>query len=222
MGQSVKIKSNAADDFEFSAYHARPSHRRLGGVIVVQEIFGIDEHIRRDVDRWAEFGFESIAPSLYDRREPGFVSAHSPEGMQAGIAHARATDLDQALADIGACRDQMEGPVFIVGYCYGGSLAWMAAAKLPGLSGASSYYGSMVAANASLVPKCPVIIHLGRKDAGIPCDDVKAAVQAVSPQVEVYIYDDAGHGFNNEDPARLNEVSATLARQRTLALFGFA
>lgn len=222
MGEMTRIKSNAADDFEFTAYRARPSRRRLGGVIVLQEIFGLDEHVRRDVDRWADFGFEAIAPSLYDRREPGFVAAHSPAGMQAGIAHARGTDIDVALGDIGACRDQMEGPVFIVGYCYGGSLTWIAAAKLPGLSGASSYYGSMVQANADLNPKCPTILHLGRKDAGIPCDEVKAAVQAHNPTVEVYIYDDAGHGFNNEDPARLNEVSATLARQRTLALFGYA
>src|SRR4051812_35839276 len=113
MGETIRIKSNAGDNFEFSAYHARPSHRRLGGVIVVQEIFGIDEHIRRDVDRWADLGFEAIAPSLYDRREPGFVSAHDQAGMQAGIAHARATDLDQAMADIGACRDQLEGPIYI-------------------------------------------------------------------------------------------------------------
>ena len=222
MGETIKIKSNAADDFEFSAYRARPSHRRLGGVIVVQEIFGIDEHIKRDVDRWADLGFEAIAPSLYDRREPGFVSGHDQAGMQAGIAHARATDLDVALEDIAACRDKMVGPIFIVGYCYGGSLTWMAAAKVNGLSGASSYYGSMVAANASLTPKCPTIVHLGRLDAGIPCDEVTAAIQVTNPEVRVYIYDDAGHGFNNEDPARLNEVSATLARQRTLALFGVA
>jgi carboxymethylenebutenolidase len=222
MGQMIKIKSNAADDFEFSAYHAAPSGHRHGGVVVVQEIFGIDEHIRRDVDRWADLGFEAIAPSLYDRREPGFTATHSPEGMQAGIGHARASDLDVALADMGACRDRMNGPIYVVGYCYGGSLSWLAAAKLSGLSGASCYYGSMIAANATLVPKCQTIVHLGRKDAGIPCDEVKAAVQATNPNVEVYIYDDAGHGFNNEDPARLNEASATLARQRTLALFGVA
>ena len=222
MGEMIKIKSNAADDFEFSAYHARPKGHQAGSVIVIQEIFGLDEHIRRDVDRWAENGFEAIAPSLYDRREPGFVAPHSQEGIQTGIAHARSTDLDVAMADLGACLQRMPGPVYVVGYCYGGSLAWMAAARLPGLSGASCYYGSMIASNATLVPKCQTIVHLGRLDAGIPCDEVKAAVQAVNPNVEVYIYDDAGHGFNNEDPERLNEASAVLARQRTLALFGVA
>ena len=227
MGQTIKVTSTAPDGFEFSAYHAQPGGTRHGAVIVVQEIFGIDEHIVRDVDRWAALGYEALAPSLYDRREPGFVSSHSPEGMQAGIAHARGTDMAQAMADLAACRDRLAasvpgGKVFIVGYCYGGSLAWLAAADLPGLAGASSYYGSMVQANATKKPRCPTIVHLGRTDAGIPCDAVKAAVQAANPEVAVYIYDDAGHGFNNEDPARLNAASADLARERTLALFGGA
>ena len=223
MGQMIKVRSTAADGFEFAAYHGIPAGASKGGIIVVQEIFGIDEHIVRDVDRWAGLGFEALAPSLYDRREPGFVSTHSPEGMQAGIAHARGTDMGQAIADLAACRDKLSGAgqkVFIVGYCYGGSLAWLAAAQLSGLSGSSSYYGSMVQANATRKPMCPTIVHLGRKDVGIPCDDVKAAVLAANPDVAVYIYDDAGHGFNNEDPARLNEASANLARERTLKLFG--
>ncbi|HEY5107872.1 MAG TPA: dienelactone hydrolase family protein [Caulobacteraceae bacterium] len=222
MGEMTKIKSTADDGFSFDAYRAAPAAARKGGVIVVQEIFGIDEHVRRDVDRWAALGFEAIAPSLYDRREPGFVAGHDPAGMGAGIAHARATPLDQALADIAACRDDLSprGKVFIVGYCYGGSLAWLAACKLSGLSGASSYYGSMVQANAALTPNCPTIVHLGRLDTGIPADAVKADVRAANPDVPVYIYDDAGHGFNNEDPARHESRSAELARRRTLELFG--
>ena len=153
-------------------------------MIVIQEIFGIDEHVRRDVDRWADLGFEALAPSMYDRREPGFTAAHDPAGMAAGFAHARATPLDQAMGDIAACRDTLKsaGKVFIVGYCYGGSLAWLAAAKVPGLAAASSYYGSMVKDNADAVLLCPVIVHLGRKDTHIPADEVKAAVQAAHPR----------------------------------------
>jgi carboxymethylenebutenolidase len=222
MGELISITSTADDRFAFDAYHAAPSGPRKGGVIVVQEIFGLDEHIRRDVDRWASLGFEAIAPSLYDRRERGFVAGHDEAGMGAGIAHARGTPLDQALADIAAVRDELapRGKVFIVGYCYGGSLAWLAAGKLDGLTGASSYYGSMVQANAALAPKCPTIVHLGRLDHGIPADEVKAAVQGAHPHVPVHIYDDAGHGFNNEDPARHDSTSAELARRRTLELFG--
>ena len=222
MGETISIKSTAEDGFSFSAYHAAPKGERKGGVIVVQEIFGLDEHIHRDVDRWASLGFEAVAPSLYDRREAGFVSAHDDAGMKAGIGHAMGTPRDQALADIAACRDYLapRGKVFIVGYCYGGSMAWLAAGELPGLSGSSSYYGSMVQANASLTPMCPTIVHLGRLDTHIPADDVKSAVQGAHPEVPVYIYEDAGHGFNNEDPARHNNDSAELARKRTLELFG--
>lgn len=220
MGEMIGIKG--ADGFTFRAYHATPAAARKGGVIVIQEIFGIDEHVRRDVDRWASLGFEAIAPSLYDRREAGFVSSHDPDGMTAGITHARATSLDQALGDIAACRDHLapRGKVFVVGYCYGGSLTWLAAGRLDGLAGASSYYGGLVLTNAALAPKCPTIIHLGRLDTGIPADEVKTAVQGVHPHVPVYIYQDAGHGFNNEDPARHNAKAAKLARRRTLKLFG--
>jgi carboxymethylenebutenolidase len=220
MGEIINIKSGA-DSFAFTAYHAAPIGERKGGVIVVQEIFGLDEHVRRDVDRWAALGFEAVAPSMFDRREPGFTAAHDPAGMSAGIAHAMATPLDQAMTDIGACRDLLapKGKVFIVGYCYGGSMAWLAAGKLEGLSGSSSYYGSMVQANADLKPMCPTIVHLGRLDTHIPADAVKAAVAAANPDVPVYIYDDAGHGFNNDDPARHDNASAELARARTLALF---
>ena len=222
MGEMIRIKSAADDGFTFDAYHAAPTGERKGGVIVIQEIFGLDEHVRRDVDRWASLGYEAAAPSLYDRRQPGFTAGHDPDGMAAGVGHARATPLDQALSDIAAVRDYLavRGRVFVVGYCYGGSLAWLAAGRLDGLSGASSYYGSMVQANAELKPKCPTVVHLGRLDAGIPADAVKAAVQASNPDVPVYIYEDAGHGFNNEDPARHAAASADLARKRTLEVFG--
>ena len=220
MGDIISIKG--ADGFTFSAYHAAPAGQSKGGVIVIQEIFGLDVHVRRDVDRWASLGFEAVAPSMYDRREPGFLAGHDEAGMKAGIAHAMGTPMDQAMDDIAACRDYLapRGKVFIVGYCYGGSMAWLAAAKVEGLSGASSYYGSMVQANAALKPMCPVIVHLGRQDGHIPADGVKAALAETNPGVPVYIYEDAGHGFNNEDPERHNDASAALARDRTLKLFG--
>jgi len=219
MGDIISIKG--ADGFAFNAYHAAPAGQSKGGVIVIQEIFGLDVHVRRDVDRWASLGFEAVAPSMYDRREPGFLAGHDEAGMKAGIAHAMGTSMDQAMGDIAACRDYLapRGKAFIVGYCYGGSMAWLAAAKVEGLSGASSYYGSMVQANAALKPMCPVIVHLGRLDTHIPADAVKAALAESNAGVPVYIYEDAGHGFNNEDPARHSAASADLARKRTLELF---
>jgi carboxymethylenebutenolidase len=211
-----------ADGFEFTAYHEQAFTPRKGGVIVIQEIFGIDRHVRADVERWAKMGYEAIAPALFDRRQRNFTAEHDPPGLQAGIAHARATPLEQALGDIGACRDFLAnhgGKVTVVGYCYGGSLAWLSAAKVEGIAAASSYYGSLVQANAALKPLCPVIVHLGRTDPGIPADDVAAAVAEHNPEVPVYIYEGAGHGFNNESPERYNAEAADLARHRTLELF---
>ena len=220
MGETIKIAG--ADGFEFTAYHESAFTPRKGGVIVLQEIFGIDRHVRADVERWAKMGYEAIAPSLFDRRELAFIAGHDPAGLQAGIAHMRATPLEQALGDIGACRDflsQHGGKVFVVGYCYGGSLAWLSAAKVEGLAAASSYYGSLVQANAELKPLCPVIVHLGRTDPGIPADEVAAALAKHHPDVPVYIYEGAGHGFNNQSPERYHAEAADLARHRTLELF---
>ena len=219
MGETITLRG--ADGFDFSAYHEQAFTPRKGGVIVLQEIFGIDRHIRADVERWAKAGYEAIAPSLYDRRERHFTAAHDAAGMTAGVAHARATPLDQALTDIAACRDFLaeRGKVFVVGYCYGGSLTWLTAAKVEGIAAASSYYGSLVQANAALRPLCPTIVHLGHTDPGIPADEVEKAVHEHNPDVPVYIYEGAGHGFNNDSPERYNEEAADLARARTRELF---
>jgi carboxymethylenebutenolidase len=220
MAETIKLAG--ADGFEFAAYHEPAFTPRKGGVIVIQEIFGLDEYVRADVERWAKMGYEAIAPALYDRREPGFLAHHDPDGIKAGVAHAMGTPIDQAMGDIAACvtflRSRGE-KVCIVGYCYGGSMAWLAAGKVEGLAAASSYYGSMVQANAAQALLCPTIVHLGRTDTGIPADQVAAAVGEHHPDTPVYIYEGAGHGFNNESPERYNAEAADLARHRTLELF---
>ena len=220
MAETIKLAG--ADGFEFAAYHEPAMTPRKGGVIVIQEIFGIDLYVRADVARWAKMGYEAIAPSLYDRREPGFTAGHDPDGLKAGIAHAMGTPIDQALGDIAAARDFLKAhgdKVCVVGYCYGGSLAWLSSARVDGIAAASSYYGSMVKANAQLTPACPVIVHLGRTDPGINADEVAEALSEANPKVPVYIYEGAGHGFNNESPERYNAEAADLARHRTLELF---
>jgi len=217
--ETIKLKS--ADGFEFTVLHADAVGARKGGLIVLQEIFGLDEYVRADVERWAAAGYEAVAPSLFDRREPGFTSKHDPHGLTAGREHAMATPLDQPLADIAACRDFLaaRGPVFIVGYCYGGSLVWLACGKLDGLAAGASYYGSLVKANADLTPRCPVIVHLGGLDAFIPAQEVREAVTAAQPDVPVFVYETGDHGFNNEGGDRYDEASALLARKRTRELF---
>ena len=220
MAETITIAG--ADGFEFSAYHEPAFTPRKGGVVVIQEIFGIDRHVRADVERWAKMGYETVAPALFDRLQRDFHAEHDDAGIKAGIEKARATPLEQALTDIAACRDFLKArgeKVCVVGYCYGGSLAWLSAARLEGLSACSSYYGSLVKQFAADAPKCPVIVHLGRTDPGIDADAVEAAVHQHHPEVPVYIYEGAGHGFNNQSPERYNAEAADLARHRTLELF---
>lgn len=209
------------DGHAFEALHARPQGERRGGVIVVQEIFGLDRYVEEDVARWSALGFEVLAPSMFDRQEKGFVAEHDPDGVAAGVAHATANGPDNAMSDIQACVDMLKprGPVFLTGYCYGGTMAWLAASRVRGLSAAASYYGGQVAQMASLPLHCPIIVHLGRKDTHIPADTVKAAVEAAHPETPVYIYEASGHGFNNDGRPDSDPDDAALARLRTLELF---
>jgi carboxymethylenebutenolidase len=220
MTDTVTLTS-AADGFAFTAAHAEPQGARKGGIVVVQEIFGLDQYVLADVARWSALGFEVLAPSIFDRAQPGFVAEHDPKGFQTGVAHVGTVGIDKMLSDIQACIDELasRGPVFAVGYCLGGSLVWLAAGKLKGLAAGAAYYGSMIAANAELPLNAPVVVHLGRKDGHIPADEVKAKVLAAHPDVPVHIYENSGHGFNNDGRPDSDLEDAKLARQRSLALF---
>jgi len=209
------------DGFEFTAAHAKAQGARKGGIVIIQEIFGLDKYVHEDVERWAALGFEAIAPSMFDRSEKGFITAHDAEGMQAGFKHAMANGMDNIIGDVQACVDALkaEGPVFIVGYCYGGWVAWLAASKVQGLAAASSYYGGRIQQDVDLPLHIPVICHFGRKDSHIPADEVKAKIVAAHPDVAVYIYENSGHGFNNDGVEAQDPADAKLARERTLAHF---
>lgn len=220
MSATITLTS-AFDGFAFSAGHVEPEGPRKGGVVVIQEIFGLDQYVQADLARWAGRGYEAIAPSLFDRVTPGYTAEHDPQGFQNGIAAVGQVGFEAMLSDIQACIDTLKdkGPVFAVGYCLGGSLAWLAASKLSGLAAASSYYGSQVKANAALPLACPVIVHLGAKDAHIPADETKAAIEAAHPDAPVHVYAASGHGFNNDGRPDSDPGDAELARQRTVALF---
>ena len=221
-GQMIPLNSKT-DDSAFSAFHVQPrledGERRRGGVIVLQEIFGVDAYIRHDAERWARLGFEALAPSLFDRCEPGFVAEHTPDGLQQGFKYLQATRIEDAIDDIETCLDYLapRGPVFVVGYCYGGSLAYIAATRLEDLAAASSYYGSMALKHAADKPLCPVICHFGALDQHIPLGGVRAFA-ARRDDVPVYVYE-ADHGFNNDGAPAHNLAAAKLARARTLKLF---
>ena len=220
MSEIIRL-SAPHDGFSFTALHADAHGARRGGVIVIQEIFGLDRYVHEDVARWSALGFEALAPSMFDRQEPGYTAGHDPDGFQTGVKYATANGPDNAMGDIAACVAHLapRGPVFIVGYCYGGTMAWLAASRVAGLAAASSYYGGGVAGMAGLPLQCPVIVHLGRKDGHIPADEVKAKVAEAHPDVAVHIYEGSGHGFNNDGVEAQDPADAALARDRTLALF---
>jgi carboxymethylenebutenolidase len=220
MAETIKLKSKI-DGFEFAALHAAAEGHRKGGIVIIQEIFGLDKYVQEDVARWAAKGFEALAPSMYDRQEPGFTAAHDDAGMQAGFKYALANGLDNALGDVQAAVDFLKdkGPVFIVGYCYGGWIVWEAAGKVSGLSAGSSYYGGFIKDNLDLKLNVPIICHFGRKDGHIPADEIKAGIEKGHPDVPVYIYENSGHGFNNDGRPDSDLADAELARKRSLEFF---
>nr|WP_295107449.1 dienelactone hydrolase family protein [uncultured Caulobacter sp.] len=213
--------TSAIDGFSFTALHAQPEGPRKGGVVVIQEIFGLDQYVQADVARWAARGFEVLAPSIFDRAEPGFTAEHDPQGFQTGVSYVQKVGIDAMLSDIQACIDDLtaRGPVFAVGYCLGGSLVWLSAARLKGLAAGAAYYGSMIAANADQTLSAPVVVHLGRKDGHIPAEEVKAAIWTAHPEVPVHVYENSGHGFNNDGRPDSDAGDAELARQRTVDFF---
>jgi carboxymethylenebutenolidase len=209
----------SGDGFTFQAYRVHPIGPRKGGLIVIQEIFGVNADIQAIADDFGRLGFEVLAPSMYDRVLPGFSQSHDGADIAHAVQIAQKNGLDNAIRDITACVAELapRGKVFITGYCYGGSMSYAAACRVPGISAASCYYGSQVPSLGGEVPQCPTIAHFGREDTYIPLDKVQAfAVQR--PDVPVHLYD-AGHGFNSRDGGAHHEPSAALALERTLALF---
>jgi carboxymethylenebutenolidase len=219
MMERMTLKS-PLDGFEFAAWREAPPDARRGGLIVIQEIFGVTDHIRETATSYAEEGFEVIAPSLYDRRAPGFEAAYSAEDVGRARQLSEATPWNEVAADLFACVAALAPPVFAVGYCWGGAAAWMAACRVDGLAAASCYYGRRIPEFAGETPKCPVIAHFGRRDASIPPEVVEAITEA-HPDTPIYVYD-AGHGFNSDRRADYDADCARLARLRTLQLFARA
>lgn len=208
----------AADGHKLSAYRAGPAAPAKAGLVVLQEIFGVNGHIRSVADRFAGDGFIAAAPALFDRVEPGIEMGYEADDIARGREVRAKVSLDQALADIKAAIAALNGEglkVGVVGYCWGGSLAWAAATRLEGVACAVGYYGAQIPDMAEEQPECPVMLHFGEEDASIPLDKV-AIVRARHPEVPVFTYPGAGHGFSCDARASYHEASATLARARTL------
>jgi carboxymethylenebutenolidase len=222
MGQFTELR--AADGFSFPAYIAQPSGAAKGAIVVIQEIFGVNSHVRSVADGYANDGYLAVAPSTFHRVKPGVELGYSEDDMKAGFALKQAVESLPApgvLQDIQAAikHGAQAGKVGIVGYCWGGLLTWRAACTLDGLAAAVPYYGGGMTTPEETArrPKCPVMVHFGDQDHWIPLDTVEAFRKA-HPEVEVHLYH-ANHGFNCDQRGSYNAEAAKLARERTLAFF---
>jgi len=209
----------ARDGHEFSAYLARPATAPRAGVVVVQEIFGVNRHIRAVVDQYAAAGLLAIAPALFDRVGRGIELGYTPEEAQTGRGTMLQIPPAKALLDVAAAAAVVRhaGRVGVAGYCWGGTLAWLAAATQP-FNAAVCYYGTRIADNLGQLPQCPTLLHFGERDDHIPPADVER-IRSAFPQGEFHVYA-AGHGFNCTERASYDAAAAALAWQRTQAFLG--
>ncbi|MEH3085544.1 MAG: dienelactone hydrolase family protein [Xylophilus ampelinus] len=224
MGSSITL--TAADGFQFPAYVAEPEGAPRGAIVVLQEIFGVNSHIRAVADGYASAGYLAIAPSTFHRVKPGVELGYQAQDMTDGQALKAAVEALPApgvLQDIQAAVDHAAGSgagkVGIVGFCWGGLLVWRAAEQVTGLSAAVAYYGGGMTAEAEAgrAPKVPVLAHFGEKDHWIPLDSVEA-FRARHPEVEVHVYP-ADHGFNCDQRGSWDAEAARQAKTRTLDFF---
>jgi carboxymethylenebutenolidase len=217
----ANITLTAADGHQLGGYVAESTDPALGAVVVVQEIFGVNRHIRSVADDYASQGFWAIAPAMFDRVEANLELDYNPTDASRGMQIANQIGMENALKDVDAAisyaGSSLRGKkVGIVGYCFGGTLAWLAATRL-NPHAAVCYYGGRIARYAAEAPRCPVMLHFGTKDKHIPRSEIEK-VQRVHPELPVFLYD-AGHGFNCDQRKDYAPEAASLARQRTLEFF---
>lgn len=218
---ATTVQMTAPDDHKFAAYHvpAGGEHGRRGGIVVIQEIFGVNGHIRAVADGYAAEGYEVYAPALFDRLETGIELGYEQSDIERGLELRGQLDDTWPVLDVQACVAQLrqQGEVGIVGYCFGGLVSWLTACRAVGVTAAVCYYGGGIAKHVDLHARGPVMMHFGERDAAIPMSDVQT-VRDRHPEVEVHTYD-ADHGFNCDHRGSFDADAAKLARERTLAFF---
>jgi carboxymethylenebutenolidase len=216
MGETVQLAS-AVDGFAFDAYRAQAREARRGGLVILHAIWGVTPHLRALADDYAELGYETLVPSLFDRYRRGFAERDvDPALMARQTGFAEQARWGAGVLDcVQAAIDALAPPVFALGFCFGGTTAWLAAARCSGLAAVASFYGGQIVDYLAETPPAPTILHLGKRDELIPPADVEA-IRAAHPDLPVYMYE-AGHAF--VAPNGYHEDSARLARLRTLAHF---
>lgn len=216
----TNIILTSSDGHEFGAYRADPDGTPRGGIVVIQEIFGVNSHIRSICDRLAAIGYVAIAPAMFDRVERDFQSGYSEEDVKRAREFIPKADWNGFVRDVDAARAAVSdaGKVGVVGFCLGGAIAFMAGTRLEGFSAAVGFYGGRVAAVGHEKPRCPTQLHYGSEDQGIPMSNVDS-VRVQRPDCDVFVYQGAGHGFNCDARASFDEDAAKEAWGRTTDLF---
>ncbi|MBX6369907.1 MAG: dienelactone hydrolase family protein [Rhodospirillales bacterium] len=214
MGKMIQLA--AKDGHKLGAYVAEPAGKPRGAMVVLQEIFGVNRHIRAVADRFAGEGYCVVAPALFDRLQEGIELGYGPDDIAEGRDLRAKIELDKTLLDVQAAIDEARryGKVAVVGYCWGGSLAYLAATRLEGLACAVGYYGGMIAEHRNEKVRVPTILHFGDSDASIPMSDVEK-IREAHPDIPIYVYS-AGHGFSCDERASFEPKSHQLALERTL------
>jgi carboxymethylenebutenolidase len=208
----------ARDGHEFRAYLSAPAGKPRGAIVVIQEIFGVNSHIRAVTDSYAAEGYTAIAPSLFDRVRRGVELTYQPQDMQEGFGYVKQLKPEDTMKDVAAAMAVVKhsGRLGMVGFCWGGKVTYVAACELQ-LACAVAYYGGSIAQSLDRKPKCPVMYHFGERDKHIPAEDV-AKIKAAHPEGIFHLYP-ADHGFNCDQRGSYDAPSAALARKRTLEFF---
>ena len=218
MGDNITIISS--DGFELDAYLALPKGTPKDGILVIQEIFGVNTHIKEVADGYAAEGYAALAPALFDRVETGVELGYEGDDLGRGAGMAfNDLKMPVTIRDLTAAAQQLQqyGKIGAVGYCYGGLMAYLSACNIDELTCAVGYYGGGIANNLTQRPKIPLILHFGELDTHIPMSDVDK-IKAANPDVPVHTYA-AEHGFNCDHRASYNAQASALAKERTLAFF---
>lgn len=213
------IELTATDGHRFAAWVAEPPGKARGAIVVAQEIFGVNGHIRAVTEGFAADGYLAIAPALFDRAERGFETGYTPDDIATARKVMQGLTIDDALKDVAAtvAWAARAGRVGLTGFCWGGTVAWVAAARLDGLACAVPYYGGGMPGYIGEAPRCPVMMHFGEHDT-MPSAEQARAIAAAHPSATAHFYD-AGHGFNCDQRGSYDAAAAKLARERTLAFF---
>lgn len=214
MGKMIDISS--PDGFKLGAYRADPAGKPRGGIVLVQEIFGVNNHIKKVADGYAADGYLVVAPAFFDRSHKGLDVGYTQADIEVGRDASSKVDWDVTIKDAQAAKTlvQSAGKTAVIGYCWGGTVAWLSACRISGLNAAICYYGGGIPNFMNEKPKCPTLCHWGEKDHAIPMDAVRK-IEAAHPEVVSHVYP-AGHGFNCDERGSHDAASAKLARERTL------